>query len=244
MSSRNVYRLSGLALLLGSLLVLVFTIMLLVVLPSQGTSSLYTHPLWQPILVMLGLGLLLIVGGLPGMYARQAKQVGWPGRIGFALTGLAMLLFGAFFVIFAFVIPSLDMHTQLLLTGYNDLNLNNGRLPPLVVLSQVAALVLSIGAFLLGRATMHAGVLPRSASIALLIAVPAGLLICLFPLASLSQPLVWSALGELLWVVSMIAVPVGLLAYFFGLATCGYALLSRRKVEEVAAHLAQTSAKS
>lgn len=231
MSSKIVSRLSGLALLFGSLLVVVFTIILLVLPSSQGTSNLYTSPLWQPILLMIVLGLLLIVGGLPGMYARQAKQAGWPGRLGFALTGLAMLLFGAFFVIFAFIIPSLDAHTQLLLTGYNDFNLNDGRIPPLVVLFQVAALVLSMGAFLLGRATMHAGVLPRSAGIALLIAVPAGLLICLFPLASLSQPLVWSAVGDFLWAMSMIAVPVGLLAFFFGLARCGYALLSLQKTE-------------
>lgn len=231
MSSKIVSRLSGLALLFGSLLVVVFTIILLVFLPSEGTSNLYTSPLWQPILLLMVLGLLLIAGGLPGMYASQAKQTGWPGCIGFALTGLAMLLFGAFFGIFAFVIPSLDAHTQLLLTGYNDLNLNNGRIPPLVVLSQGAALTLSIGAFLLGRATMHAGVLPRPAGLALLIAVPAGLLICLFPLASLSQPFVWSVLGEFLWLVSMIAIPVGLLAFFFGLARCGYALLSLQKVE-------------
>lgn len=227
MSSRIVYRLSGLALLFGSLLTVVFTIILL----SLRTSNPYTSPLWQLILLMMVLGLLLIVGGLPGMYARQSKQGGWSGRIGFALTDLAMLLFGAFFAIFAFVIPSLDAHTQLFLTGYSDLNLNNGRIPPLVVLSQVAALSLSIGAFLLGRATMHARVLPRSASIAFFIAVPAGLLICLFPLASLSQPLVWSALGEFLWLVSMIAIPVGLLAFFFGLARCGYTLLSLQKTE-------------
>src|SRR5947209_2133398 len=117
MSSKIVSRLSGLALLVGSLLVVVFTIILLVFFSFEGTSNLYTSPLWQPILLMMVLGLLLIGGGLPGMYARQAKQVGWSGRIGFALTGLAMLLFGAFFVIFAFVIPSLDAHTQLLLTG-------------------------------------------------------------------------------------------------------------------------------
>lgn len=243
MSSRRVSRLSGLALLFGSLLVVVFTIILLVLLSSQGTSNLYTNPLWQPILLLL-LGLVLMVGGLPGMYARQAKQAGRPGLLGFALTGLAMLLFGAFFAVFSFVIPSLDTHTQLLLTGYSDLNLNDGRIPPLVVLSQVAGVALSLGTFLLGRATMHAGVLPRSAGIALLIAVPAGFFICLFPLASLSQPLVWSALGEFLWVVSMIAIPVGLLACFFGLARCGYALLSLRKVEEVAPHLAETPAQS
>src|SRR5437667_8522752 len=98
MSSKILYRLSGVALLLGSLLVVLFVIIQLLVFP-HGTLDRYTSPLWQPILLMMVLGLLLIVGGLPGMYARQAERAGWPGLIGFALTGLAVLLFGAFMAV-------------------------------------------------------------------------------------------------------------------------------------------------
>src|SRR6266852_2360096 len=132
MSSRILYRLSGFALLLGSLLVVLFTIIQFLVFPG-GTPDRYASPLWQPILLMMVLGWLLIVGGLPGMYARQAERAGWLGLIGFALTGFAMLLFGAFSALYAFVIPLLNTHAQLLLTGYDNFTLNGGRIPPLVV---------------------------------------------------------------------------------------------------------------
>src|SRR5229473_251262 len=117
MSSRILYRLSGFALLLGSLLVVLFTIMQFLVFP-HGTLDRYTSPLWQPILLFIMLGLLLIVAGLPGMYAQQAERAGWPGLVGYTLTGFAVLLFSAFIALFAFVIPLLDAHAQLLLTGY------------------------------------------------------------------------------------------------------------------------------
>jgi hypothetical protein len=237
MSSRIVYRLSGLALLVGSLLVVLFVIMQLVVFP-HGTLDRYTSPLWQPILLLMLLGVLLIVGGLPGMYVRQAERAGWSGLVGYTLTCCAVLLFGAFMALFAFIIPLLDTHAQLLLTGYDDFNLNGGRIPPLVVLFEVAGLVLSVGTFLLGRATMRAGVLPRSASVALIVAAAAALVMPLSPV------MVVPPLGGLLYPFLVIGMPTCLGAFFFGLARSGFALLSLRKVEEVAPQRAETSAQS
>jgi hypothetical protein len=216
-------RLSGLALLVGSLFVVVCVIMQLVVFP-HGTLDRYTSPLWQPILLLMLLGVLLLVGGLPGMYVRQAKLAGWSGLLGYTLTCCAVLLFGAFMALFAFVIPLLDTHSQLLLTGYDDFNLNGGRIPPLVVLFQVAGLVLSVGAFLLGRATMRAGVLPRSAAVALIVAAAAALVMPLSPVTAL-------------WPLLVIGLPTCLGAFSFGLARFGFALLSLRNVVEVAPNL-------
>src|SRR5437879_5026911 len=132
MSSKTLYRLSGFALLLGSLLVVLFTIMQFVVFPG-GTPDRYSSQLWQPILLLMVLGLLLIVARLPGMYARQAERAGWLGLVGFALTGFAVLLFAAVSALYALVIPLLDTHAQLLLTGYSNFSANGGRTPPLVV---------------------------------------------------------------------------------------------------------------
>src|SRR5690349_9581985 len=118
MSSKTLYRLSGLALLLGSLLVVLFTIMQFVVFPGgtpDRSPDRYSSPLWQPVFLLMALGLLLIVAGLPGLYARQAKRAGWLGLVGFALTGFAVLLFGAVSALYALVIPLLDTHAQLLL---------------------------------------------------------------------------------------------------------------------------------
>src|ERR1700694_4870093 len=172
MSSKIWYRVSGLALLIGSVLVVLFVIMQFVVFP-HGTLDRYTSPLWQPILLLILLGLLLIVAGLPGMYARQAQRAGWPGLVGYTLTGFAVLLFGAFFALFAFVIPLLDTHAQLLLTGYDNFNLNGGSIPPHVVIFQGPGRVFGGGTFLLGLATMRAAVLPRSAGVAFIVAAPA-----------------------------------------------------------------------
>jgi len=229
--------LSGFALLLGSLLVVLFTIMQFLVFP-HGTLDRYTSPLWQPILLFIMLGLLLIVAGLPGMYAQQAERAGWPGLVGYTLTGFAVLLFSAFIALFAFVIPLLDAHAQLLLTGYDNFQLNGGRIPLLVVVFQVAGLVLSVGTFLLGLATMRAGVLPRSAAVALIVAASAALLMPLAPL------IVVPGLGDLLWFLLVIGLPTCLVAFFFWLARFGFALLSPRKVEEVPPHPVATEATS
>jgi hypothetical protein len=237
MSSRIVDRLSGLALLVGSLLVVMCVIMQFLVFP-HGTLDRYTSPLWQPIFLLMLLGVLLIVGGLPGMYVRQAERAGWPGLVGYTMTCFAVLLFGACMALFAFVIPLLDTHAQLLLTGYDDFNLNGGRIPPLVVVFQVAGLVLSIGTFLLGRATMRAGILPRSAGVALIVAASAALVMPLSPL------MVVPPLGDLLWPLLIIGIPACLVAFFFALARFGFALLSLRNVEKVAPQRAATEATS
>jgi hypothetical protein len=231
MSSKTLYRLSGLALLLGSLLVVLFAIMQFAVFPGgtpDRSPNRYTSPLWQPILLLMVLGLLLIVGGLPGMYARQAERAGWLGLVGFALTGFAVLLFGAFSALYALVIPLLDTHTQLLLTGYSDFSANGGRTPPLVVFLLVAFLILSAGAFLLGLATNRAGVLPRAAGVALVVAGPAALVI---PLSLLLFVPGREGLGDFLWTPFVILTLTAFATFFFGLARFGVALLSRQRVE-------------
>ena len=244
MSSKTLYRLSGLALLLGSLLVVLFAIMQFAVFPGgtpDRSPDRYTSPLWQPILLLMVLGLLLIVAGLPGMYARQAERAGWLGLVGFALTGFAVLLFGAFSALYALVIPLLDTHTQLLLTGYSDFSANGGRTPPLVVFLLVAFLILSAGAFLLGLATIRAGVLPHAAGVALVVAGPAALVI---PLSLLLFVPGREGLGDFLWTPFVILTLTAFAAFFFGLARFGVALLSLQKVETVPSQPVATEATS
>ena len=241
MSSKTLYRLSGFALLLGSLLVVLFTIMQFAVFPGgtpDRSPDRYTSPLWQPILLLMVLGLLLIEAGLPGMYARQAERAGWLGLVGFALTGFAMLLFGAVSALYALVIPLLDTHTQLLLTGYSDFSANGGRIPPLVVFFFGAFVVLSAGAFLLGLATIRAGVLPRAAGVALVVAGPAALAVQIAPFFAVP------GLPDLLWYLSVLGTLTAFVAFFFGLARFGVALLSLQKVETVPPQPVATEATS
>jgi len=102
------YRLSGIALLLGTILIVLFSgigfelfganqlssllaanglIML-----SQRLVEIVTGPLWLPVNLSVHVGLILIVAGLPGMYAYLSKRVGWLGLIGFVLTMVGVLL--------------------------------------------------------------------------------------------------------------------------------------------------------
>ena len=97
---------------------------------------------------------------------------------------------------------------------------------------------LSVGTFLLGLATMRAGVLPRSAGVALIVAAPAALLMPLAPL------IVVPGLGDLLWPLSVVGIPTCLVAFFFGLARFGFALLSPRKVEAMPSQPVATEATS
>jgi hypothetical protein len=248
MSSRMLYRLSGLALLLGSLLVVLFTIIQFVVFPGgtpDRSPDRYASSLWQPILLLMVLGWLLIVGGLPGMYARQAERAGWLGLVGFALTAFAMLLFGAFSALYALVIPLLDTHAQLLLTGYSDFSANGGRIPPLVVFFLGAVLVLSAGAFLIGLATIRAGVLPRVAGVALVVAGPAALALPLYSLFFFVPGLQrLGGLADFLWTPFNILTLTAFAAFFFGLAGFGFALLSPQKVEAVSPQPVVTEATS
>lgn len=238
MSFKILYRLSGFALLFGSLLAVLFTVMQFLLFPG-GTPDRYTSPLWQPILLLMVLGLLLIVAGLPGMYARQAERAGWLGLVGFALTGFAVLLFAAVSALYALIIPLLDVHTQLLLTGYSNLTANGGRIPPLLVLLLVAVVLVSVGTFLLGLATTRAGVLPRVAGVSFIVAGLAAL-VMLGTGPFLGVP----GLGDLLWPLLVLGTLTAFVAFFLGLAGFGFALVSPRKVEAVAPQRAETSAQS
>ena len=143
--------------------------------------------------------------------------------------------------LYALVIPLLDTHTQLLLTGYDNLILNGGRTPPLVVFFIGTFLVLSAGAFLFGLATIHAGVLPRAAGVALVVAGSAALVI---PLSLLFYVPGREGLGDFLWSPFVILTLTAFAAFFFGMARFGVALMSFQKVEAVLSQPVATEATS
>jgi len=53
-----------------------------------------TNVLWTAVQLLVLLGSLLVLIGLPGVYLVQARQTGWLGLIGFILTFLAGLILG------------------------------------------------------------------------------------------------------------------------------------------------------
>src|SRR5262252_5307516 len=102
MSSVTLYRASGLALLLGALLVIIPSILIFVV--SSGTLAL--------VFTVAGLsGIVLLLLGTPGIAARQAKQAGWLGFVGFLPMLLSwVLLFGFVAMLDLTIAPWLVAH--------------------------------------------------------------------------------------------------------------------------------------
>ncbi len=103
MSPRIWSRLSGMALLIGGLLTLVFAT-ILGMLKNANYPHMYTHlqspslqsPWWLLLNLMGILGSVLILIGLPAVYASQSKRMGWLGLVGLVLTFCAVLLTGVF----------------------------------------------------------------------------------------------------------------------------------------------------
>src|SRR5438105_11910190 len=211
MSSETLFRSSGVVLLVGSLLGLVWTIMSALILPITNPDQ-FAGLLFLLVSLMMLFASMAIVAGLPGMYAHQATRAGWLGLIGFGLTFFGMLVVGVGFgLISATVIPWLTTHAP---------NLLAGELPPVLEgFIVVAVLMVVVGAILLGVATMRAGVLPRWAGLLLIVSGVAGLLV----------------IAPLLALVRNILAVVSSLAFLPGLAWLGVALLpvGARALEEV-----------
>jgi hypothetical protein len=210
MSSRMLYRLSGGTLVAASLLSIVNSI-LGYVFPSLNTTSLP----WLLVTLVIVIGLLLFVIGLPGMYLRQAGRTGVLGLVGFILVFFGSLLAGAFFTLQVTVFP---------LLAQVDPKLLEGELLPggMFLLLLVFSLLDMIGAILLGIATMRAHVFPRWTGVLLIIAgIGMGLLFVFPPSTSLTP-------GAIIETVSSFA-------YDAAFLWCGYVLLAgRRGTVEVA----------
>ena len=156
MSSTTLYRASGLALLLGALLVIV------------GLPLSFVFPPDSPLaLAMIGVwtgGVVLAQLGSPGIVARQAKQAGWLGFVGYLLVGSGgFLLFSFFAVLDLTVFPYLDVHAPLASVQFFTTN------PAVNVYAAVAGSLFGVGGLLLGIATMRARVFPRGAGLLLML---------------------------------------------------------------------------
>lgn len=216
MSFRTFYRLSGITLIAGSLLILLGSIVGAILFPGHSsTPQQVATASWQLVTLAEFLGSLLFVLGLPGMYLRQTERAGKLGLVGFVLFFLGILLQGvAFPAIQVTVLPWLGQVAPKLLTTNN--------LPGAVFLLLLLAGILQmIGSILLGIATIRARVFSRPAGILLL----ASGIIFLLTIPNIPSPL-----GDLIEVASFACLALA----FIG---CGYALVTRAlaQVEAVSA---------
>jgi hypothetical protein len=117
---------------------------------------------WVPSHLVYWVAILLLHLGLVGLYARQVKETGRLGLVGFVLAFIGTALVGSILVFVSTALP--------LIAG--ALAAINGRaVTPPAILVPVFLLGYGLGWILVGLATMRAGVLPRWSGLLLIIGV-------------------------------------------------------------------------
>jgi len=150
---------------------------------------------------------LLFLLGWTGLYARQVKEAGWLGLVGFLLLSLSWALQTAFVFAEAFIMPLLATTAPKVVDGYLGIaagrasEVNLGALPALYTL---VGILYVLGGLVFGIATLRASILPRWAAGLLAVAsalTPAAALfphhIQRFAAVPVALALVW--LGYALW---------------------------------------------
>lgn len=218
MSSTTSYRLSGIALLAGNVLAIIYSV-------SQAfINGPFPQALASPLAVIGSLigfiGSVLVLLGLPGMYARQAKAAGILGLLGFLLVWYVVLFHGILIPFTSVtIVPTLvtDPTTRHILAA--------GPLASFDPFDYVGIAGETVGILLLAIATLRARVFPRWNAWLLIAALVLNVasLIPFFP----------DVLGNM-------AAQLGYLA----LAGFGYALLTLKRGVEVQQSMPQVEARA
>lgn len=101
MTSSQLFRISGLALVIGAVAFIVHIVARSVITAGSDPASFAKEGLWIPINVFGVLGAALVLLGLPAMYARMAGSTGRLGLLGVVLIALAWLFFGVFLSLYS-----------------------------------------------------------------------------------------------------------------------------------------------
>jgi hypothetical protein len=174
--------------------------------PPDVLSSVTTSA-WAIITPLKTAMCLLFLLGIVGLYARQVKESGWLGLIGFLLLSLSWALNLAFIFAEAFIVPLLATAAPTFVDGFfgifngHAIETNLGALPALFALVGVLYM---LGGLLFGIATFRAGILPRWAAGLLAVASALTPAAALFPhelqrLAGMPVGLALAWLGYALW---------------------------------------------
>lgn len=155
MQSNTLTRWSGAILALSGLFFVVDVIH-----PDSADPNALFSPLWIPVHLILGLGMVLYLPGILGLYTHQAQRLGRLGFIGVVLCFAGIAVFaGTIMTTEAFLFPLLASipATAALMADPNSA-LNAG---PLAFILIVASIAFSLGCILLGVALVRWGSLPR-----------------------------------------------------------------------------------
>jgi hypothetical protein len=104
MTSSQLFRISGLALAVGAGVFIVHLVARSVITAGADPATFARQSLWVPVNLLGVLGAVLVLLGLPGMYARMAGPSGLLGLAGVVLIALAWLFFGLFLSVYSVLV--------------------------------------------------------------------------------------------------------------------------------------------
>jgi hypothetical protein len=154
-SPTQLYKLSGLSLILGAVLSFVAGLLGAILFVGNDPTPYAGNALFVPINLISAAGGALLVLGLPGMYGRYAGGLGVVGLIGMLLIFVAGLMFGVFLNLFgALMVPYLAAHAPDAVKG-------NGP-PSLLPFFIVGNVIFVLGDILLAIPMLRGRVQPRA----------------------------------------------------------------------------------
>jgi hypothetical protein len=157
MTSVQLVRASGLAVLTGAVLFTIHIVARSAITASAGgiTIAFTNHGLWVPINALGVIGAVLVLVGMPAMYARMASSSALLGLIGVGLIALGWLFFGLFLSFYSMVVlPWLANNAPLLADGLNQY-------PPMLAAFVAALLAEVVGIVLLAIPFVRGSVDPH-----------------------------------------------------------------------------------
>lgn len=106
MSHSQLLRISGLSLPAGAVVFIIHIVLRSIVTAGSAPASFAQQSAWAPISALGVLGALLVLVGLPGMYAWKMMRFGVSGLIGVVLIAVAWLFIGLFLSLYsALILP-------------------------------------------------------------------------------------------------------------------------------------------
>lgn len=174
--------------------------------PPDALSSVTTSA-WAIITPVKTAMAMLFLLGITGIYARQVRETGWLGLVGFLLLIVSWALNLAYIFAETFIIPLLTTTSPTFIDGFfgivngHPVETNLGALPGIFALVGVTYM---LGGLLFGIAAFRAGILPRWAAGLLAAASALTPLAALFPhelqrLAGMPVGIALAWLGYALW---------------------------------------------
>lgn len=204
MSTKNLIRWNGLISLSAGLLYALGALLHPV---GEGLIAI-DNPNWISAHLIYWVSILLMHLGLVGIFARQAKHMGWLGLIGFVLAFVGTALVGSIVLVASTILPVIAANSPEIF----DLT---ATLPDFLI--PVFVLGFGLGWILFGFASMRAGILPRWSGLLVAIGVTLFVISEAIPLGT--------SLAHIL-------VTGGDLIFGLGLVWMGYALWSEKRETE------------